>query len=107
MLIALSVFLKATGRKGLMLVIPACFMLVVVFVSLVTILMGIVPVIGTPEFSFLTHGLQLIFGVLLLVLGVIIAVSCFKKRATTEFGSEKEEVVEADAPETAAAPTGA
>lgn len=106
-LIALSVFLKATGRKGLMLVIPACFMLVVVFVSLVTILMGIVPVIGTPEFSFLTHGLQLIFGVLLLVLGVIIAVSCFKKRATTEFGSEKEEVVEADAPETAAAPTGA
>lgn len=90
-LIALSVFLKATGRKGLMLVIPSCFMLVVVFVSLVTILMGIVPVIGTPDFNFLTHGLQLIFGVLLLVLGVIIAVSCFKKRAETEFGSEKPE----------------
>ena len=90
-LIALSVFLKATGRKGLMLVIPSCFMLVVVFVSLVTILMGIVPVVGTPDFNFLTHGLQLIFGVLLLVLGVIIAVSCFKKRADTAFGSEKEE----------------
>ena len=90
-LIALSVFLKATGRKGLMLVIPSCFMLVVVFVSLVTILMGIIPVVGTPDFNFLTHGLQLIFGVLLLVLGVIIAVSCFKKRADTAFGSEKEE----------------
>ena len=90
-LIALSVFLKATGRKGLMLVIPSCFMLVVVFVSLVTILMGIVPVVGTPDFNFLTNGLQLIFGVLLLVLGVIIAVSCFKKRADTAFGSEKEE----------------
>ena len=90
-LIALSVFLKATGRKGLMLVIPSCFMLVVVFVSLVTILMGIVPVVGTPDFNFLTHGLQLIFGVLLLVLGVIIAVSCFKKRADTAFGSEKQE----------------
>ena len=74
-----------------MLVIPSCFMLVVVFVSLVTILMGIVPVVGTPDFNFLTHGLQLIFGVLLLVLGVIIAVSCFKKRADTAFGSEKEE----------------
>lgn len=106
-LIALSVFLKATGRKGLMLVIPSCFMLVVVFVSLVTILMGIVPAVGTPDFNFLTHGLQLIFGVLLLVLGVIIAVSCFKKRAETEFGSEKEEIVEADAPETAATPTNA
>lgn len=94
-LIALSVFLKATGRKGLMLVIPSCFMLVVVFVSLVTILMGIVPVIGTPDFNFLTHGLQLIFGVLLLVLGVIIAVSCFKKRAETEFGSEKPAVAAA------------
>ena len=92
-LIALSVFLKATGRKGLMLVIPSCFMLVVVFVSLVTILMGIVPVVGTPDFNPLTHGLQLVFGVLLLVLGVIIAVSCFKKRAETEFGSEKAEPV--------------
>ena len=40
---------------------------------------------------FLKQGLQLIFGVLLIVLGVIIAVSCFKKRAETEFGSEKEE----------------
>lgn len=88
-LIALSVFLKATGRKGLMLVIPSCFMLVVVFVSLVTILMGIFPVVGTDDFDFLTHGLQLVFGVLLLVLGVIIAVSCFKKRADTEFGSEE------------------
>ena len=96
-LIALSVFLKATGRKGLMLVIPSCFMLVVVFVSLVTILMGIVPVVGTPDFNFLTHGLQLIFGVLLLVLGVIIAVSCFKKRAETAFGSEKDAIVLADA----------
>lgn len=89
-LIALSVFLKATGRKGLMLVVPACFMLVVVFVSLVSILAGIVPTIGTENFSFLTQGLQLIFGVLLLVLGVIIAVSCFKKRAETTFGSEVE-----------------
>ncbi len=88
-LIALSVFLKATGRKGLMLVIPSCFMLVVVFVSLVTILMGIFPVVGTDDFDFLTHGLQLVFGVLLLVLGVVIAVSCFKKRADTEFGSEE------------------
>ena len=90
-LIALSVFLKATGRKGLMLVVPACFMLVVVFVSLVSILLGIVPTIGTASFSFLKQGLQLIFGVLLLVLGVIIAVSCFKKRAETAFGSEGEE----------------
>ena len=90
-LIALSVFLKATGRKGLMLVIPACFMLVVVFVSLVQILLGIIPTIGTPDFVFLKQGLQLIFGVLLLVLGVIIAVACFKKRGETELGSEKEE----------------
>ncbi len=98
-LIALSVFLKATGRKGLMLVVPACFMLVVVFVSLVQILMGLIPAIGTESFNFLTQGLQLIFGVLLLVLGVIIAVSCFKKRVNTKFGSEKEQLVEAPAAE--------
>lgn len=90
-LIALSVFLKATGRKGMMLVIPACFMLVVVFVSLISILAGIVPTIGTPDFHFLIQGLQLVFGVLLLVLGIIIAVSCFKKRGETAFGAEKTE----------------
>lgn len=78
-LIALSVFLKTTGRKGFMLWAPMCIMLVVTFTALVQAILGIVKKISIGNFVFLTDGLQLIFAVLLAALGVMVAVSCFKK----------------------------
>lgn len=78
-LIALSVFLKTTGRKGFMLWAPMCIMLVVTFTALVQAILGIVKKISIGNFVFLTDGLQLIFAVLLAALGIMVAVSCFKK----------------------------
>lgn len=78
-LIALSVFLKTTGRKGFMLWAPMCIMLVVTFTALIQAILGIAGKISIGKFVFLTDGLQLIFAVLLAALGIMVAVSCFKK----------------------------
>lgn len=78
-LIALSVFLKTTGRKGFMLWAPMCIMLVVTFTALAQAIIGIVKKFSIGNFVFLTDGLQLIFAVLLAALGIMVAVSCFKK----------------------------
>lgn len=78
-LIALAVFLKTTGRKGFMLWGPMCIMLAVTFTALVQAIIGIVKKLTVGNFVFLTDGLQLIFAVLLAALGVMVAVSCFKK----------------------------
>lgn len=60
-LIACAVFLKKTKRSGFMLYIPFGFMLAVTFTALV---MSI----------FTSNGIQLLFAVLLLILGIIVAV---------------------------------
>ena len=74
-LIALSVFLLTTGRKGWM-----CIMLVVTFTALVQAVIGIfTKIFVTGGFVFMIDGLQLIVALLLMALGLIVAVSCFKK----------------------------
>lgn len=79
-LISLSVFLKTTGRKGFMLWIPMCLMLVVTFTSLGQSIYGIVMAwLTTGSIDLMTQGLQLVFAVLLVVLGAIVAFSNFKK----------------------------
>ena len=79
-LISLSVFLKATGRKGFMLWIPMCIMLVVTMTSLGQSIYAIVVAWQTTgSIDLLTQGLQLFFAVLLVVLGLIVAFSNFKK----------------------------
>ncbi|NLK94400.1 MAG: carbon starvation protein A [Clostridiales bacterium] len=79
-LIALSVFLKTTGRKGFMLWVPMCTMLVVTFTALVQAIVGIFKkLFVTGGFVMLTDGLQLIVAILLMALGVMVAISCFKK----------------------------
>lgn len=78
-LIALSVFLKTTGRKGFMLWAPMCIMLAVTFTALAQAIIAILKKISVGNFVFLTDGLQLIFAVLLAALGVMVAVSCLKK----------------------------
>lgn len=78
-LITLAVFLKSTKRKGFMLWAPMLVMLSVTFTALIQSVMAIFKKIGLGEFVFLTDGLQLIFAILLISLGLLVAVSCFKK----------------------------
>lgn len=89
-LIALAVFLKTTNRKGFMLWAPMVIMLCVTFTALVQAIMGIVTkLFVTNNFVFLTDGLQLIFAILLIGLGFMVAISCFKKL----FGKSGEETI--------------
>lgn len=79
-LIALAVFLKTTGRTGWTLYIPMCTMLIVTFTALVQAVWRIgKKLFATGDFIFLTEGLQLIVAVLLMVLGVMVAASCFQQ----------------------------
>ncbi|HBF38374.1 MAG TPA: carbon starvation protein A [Firmicutes bacterium] len=91
-LIALSVFLKVTGRKGKMLYIPMTFMLVVTLTALVMSAYGIVKkLISTGSFSWLTDGLQLIVAVALVILALLIAFNSTKKLVSSSVKSAVEE----------------
>ena len=55
-------------------------MLVVTFTALVQATISILKkIFVTSNFVFLTDGLQLIFAILLMALGLMVAISCFKK----------------------------
>ena len=77
-LIACAVFLKKTNRQGVMLWVPMFFMLVVTFGALG---MTIVKLVNAFAAGGLTVGtfLQLVFAVLLLILGVIVAGAGIRK----------------------------
>ena len=77
-LIACAVFLKKTNRQGVMLWVPMFFMLVVTFSALG---MTIVKLVNAFAAGGLTVGtfLQLVFAVLLLFLGVIVAGAGIRK----------------------------
>ena len=78
-LIALSVFLKTTGRTGWTLYIPMFIMLAVTFTALVQKTIALVTNIVNGQATLLVDGLQLIVAILLMVLGVLVAFSCLKK----------------------------
>lgn len=78
-LITLAVFLKMTKREGFMLWAPMVIMLAVTFTALGLAIYKIVIKLGTPKFAILTDGLQLVFAVALVALGIMVAISCFKK----------------------------
>lgn len=85
-LIALAVFLKATGRQGVTLWAPMFIMLAVTFTALIQAFIGICKKLFiTGGFVFLTDGLQLIVAVLLVVLGLMVTFHGFKKL----YGKEK------------------
>lgn len=85
-LVACAVFLKRTDRKGSMLYVPMFFMMAVTFTALsMTIYsLGTQFVMGTLSAGMI---LQLVFAVLLLLLGVIVAWQGIQKL----FGSPEEE----------------
>ena len=79
-LIALAVFLKKTNRKGFMLWAPMVIMLTVTFTALSQSIIKILnKLLITHDFVIYSDGLQLIFAVLLMALGFLVAISGFRK----------------------------
>ena len=91
-MITLAVFCKCTGRKGAMLYVPVAFLLCCTFTSLVQSIMGCVTALsaGTAA-SVFNSVLQLVFAILLMVLGLIVAVNCLRELFTKESGSLPDE----------------
>ena len=91
-MITLAVFCKCTGRKGAMLYVPVAFLLCCTFTSLVQSIMGCVTALsaGTAA-SVFNSVLQLVFAILLVVLGLIVAVNCLRELFTKESGSLPDE----------------
>lgn len=77
-LVACAVFLKRTKRQGAMLWIPMAFMMAVTFTALSLTIIKLSKAFVTTGLS-LGNTLQLVFAVLLLILGVIVAVQGIQK----------------------------
>ena len=77
-LVACSVFLKHTKREGWMLWLPMIFMLAVTFTALTFVLINICGVLAAGGVT-VGNVLQLVFGLLLFMLGLIVAGLGFKK----------------------------
>lgn len=77
-LVACAVFLKKTKRQGAMLWIPMVFMMAVTFTALAMTIVKLSKAFVTTGLS-LGNTLQLIFAVLLLILGVLVAIQGIKK----------------------------
>ena len=77
-LVACAVFLKKTKRQGVMLWLPMLFMMAVTFTALTMTIYNLGGQFLTTGLS-LGNTLQLIFAILLLILGVIVALQGIKK----------------------------
>lgn len=77
-LVACAVFLKKTKRQGWMLWIPMGFMMVVTFTALTATIVRLSKAFITTGLTF-GNTLQLIFAVLLLLLGILVAIQGIKK----------------------------
>jgi carbon starvation protein len=78
-LVACAVFLQKTKRNGVMLWAPMIIMLAVTFTALIFTIKAKSALLAGGGFKFEADGLQLIFAVLLLILGIMVAVSGIKK----------------------------
>lgn len=91
-MITLAVFCKCTGRSGWMLYAPVAFLLVCTFTSLSMSIAGCVTALQAGGMAVIaTSGLQLVFAVLLVALGLIVAVNCLKELRGKESGSLPDE----------------
>lgn len=91
-MITLAVFCKCAGRNGLMLYVPVAFLLVCTFTSLGMSIAGCVTALQTGGMAVMaTSGLQLVFAVLLVALGLIVTGNCLKELRGKEFGSMPDE----------------
>ena len=88
MLIAVSVFLKTTGRTGWTLYAPMFIMLAVTFTALIQKTIALVTNMVNGQATLLVDGLQFIVAILLMILGVLVAFSCLKKFFTAKKSDE-------------------
>lgn len=85
-LVACSVFLKKTNRQGAMLWVPMAFMMAVTFTALTMTIVKLASALSAGGLS-LGNTLQLIFAVLLLALGVVVAVQGIRKLVSGSNGN--------------------
>lgn len=78
-LIACTLFFKKTGRRIFMLVVPTVIMLAVTYLSLVLTIRNKYLLLMNGKFNPSVDGLQMGIAVMLLVLGILVAVSCAVK----------------------------
>jgi carbon starvation protein len=78
-LIACTLFFKKTGRRFSMLIIPTVIMLAVTYTSLFLNIKTKFTLLLNGKFNPAVDGIQLCIAALLLVLGILVAVSCTKK----------------------------
>ncbi len=91
-MITLAVFCRCTGRRGAMLYVPVAFLLACTFTSLGLSIAGCVTALAAGGAAAVaTSGLQLVFAVLLVALGLIVAVNCLKELVKKEPGSLPDE----------------
>ncbi|MRX79131.1 carbon starvation protein A [Enorma shizhengliae] len=91
-MITLAVFCKCTGRKGFMLYVPVAFLLACTFTSLVQSIISCANALATGGMAVIaTSGLQLVFAILIVILGIFVAYNCLKELFTKEAGSIPDE----------------
>ena len=91
-MITLAVFCKCTGRKGFMLYVPVAFLLACTFTSLVQSIVSCANALAAGGMAVIaTSGLQLVFAILIVILGIFVAYNCLKELFTKEAGSIPDE----------------
>ena len=78
-LIACTLFFKKTGRRIFMLIVPTVIMLAVTYSSLVLTIRTKITLLLDGRFNAAVDGLQMGIAALLLILGIMVAVSCTVK----------------------------
>ena len=78
-LLACTMFFKKTGRPRLMLLIPTVIMLIVTFSSLILSIKERAFLLWQGKMNIAVGGLQMGIAILLLVLGILVAISCASK----------------------------
>lgn len=91
-MITLAVFCKCTGRKGFMLYVPVAFLIACTFTSLVQSIISCANALAAGGMAVIaTSGLQLVFAILIVILGIFVAYNCLKELFTKEAGSIPDE----------------
>ena len=91
-MITLAVFCKCTGRKGFMLYVPVAFLLACTFTSLVQSIISCANALAAGGMAVIaTSGLQLVFAILIVILGIFVAYNCLKELFSKEAGSIPDE----------------
>jgi carbon starvation protein len=85
-LIACTMFFRQTGRSIYMLIVPTVIMLTVTYTSLSLSIRNKILILQAGTFNPHVDGIQLGIACLLLILGILVAVSCAKKLLEKEKG---------------------